>query len=184
MAVAESPDWISVEDYLRDEQEGQLRHEYVAGAVYAMTGGSVYHNRIAGAFYAVLRERLMGRPCDVFMADMKLRTEHAYYYPDLMVVCDPSDTDPYTKRRPLLIAEVLSPTTRSIDEREKRVAYQGLDSLQEYLLVEQDRAELRILRRRAAGGWNEQTLGPGDDICLQSLDVEFAMEHLFEGAWR
>ena len=184
MAVAESPEWISVEDYLRGEQDGQVRHEYVAGAVYAMTGGSVYHNRIALAFATVLRDKLKGRPCDIFMADMKLQTEHAFYYPDLMVVCDPADREPYTKTRPLMIAEVLSPTTRSIDEREKRVAYQNLDSLQEYLLVERDRAELRLICRADRGGWSERPLRLGDNIHLQSLGLDIAMEYLFEGAWR
>jgi Uma2 family endonuclease len=184
MSVPESVQWVDAEDYLRGEQDGQVRHEFVAGRVYAMTGGSVYHNRIAGAFFAVLREKLGNRPCDVFMADMKVEVRQAFYYPDIMVVCDPTDLNPYTKTRPLLIAEVISPTTRSIDEREKRAAYQGLESLREYLLIEQDRAEVRAIRRRGGNAWEEESYGLADDFRLESLDRYISMRDLYEGAWR
>jgi len=184
MTVSETASSISVTDYLKGEQDGRLRHEYVAGRVYAMTGGSVYHNRISLAFASVLREKLGGRPCDVFMADMKVRTRQAFYYPDIMVVCDAADRDPYTKTRPLMIAEIASPNSRSIDEREKRAAYLELDSLREYVLAEQDRPELRVIHRRTKGAWTEDICGPDDVIHLPSLGLDIAMQHLYEGAWR
>jgi len=184
MSALESIQWVDVEDYLLGERDGQVRHEFVAGRVYAMTGGSVYHNRIALAFASVLRDKLGNRPCDVFMADMQVRAQQAYYYPDVMVVCDPQDRDPYTKISPLLIAEVISPTTRSIDEREKRGAYLGLESLREYLLIEQDRAEVRVIRRLNTGAWTEEAYGLDGEIRLESLGLDIAMRHLYEGAWR
>ena len=113
-----------------------------------MVGASVYHNRIALALASELRSRLKGGSCDVFLSDMKLRVTDAFYYPDIMVCCDAADDDPYTKTRPIVIAEVLSPASRTIDEREKRAAYQSLLCLQEYLLLEQDRAEARLYRRQ------------------------------------
>ena len=88
-----------------------------------------------------------------------------------------------TKCNPVLIIEVISPNTRSIDEREKRVAYQSLAGLQEYLLVEQDRAEVRLIRR-AGKGWEQESYGLGDIIRLHSLDVTVAMQAIYEGAWR
>ena len=118
------------------------------------------------------------------MSDMKVQVLQAFYYPDIMVVCDPADRNPYTKNSPLLIAEVISPTTRSIDEREKRAAYQGLESLREYLLIEQDRAEVRVIRRREGGTWEEESCGLGDVIRLESLDLHIDMQQLYEGAWR
>ena len=114
---------LTVDAYLQGERDARQRHEYVAGRVYAMTGASVYHNRIALALASVLRDKLAGRTCDVFMADMKLQTRQAFYYPDLLVVCDPQDVDQYTKSRPVMVAEVISPNSRNIDEREKRLAY-------------------------------------------------------------
>ena len=184
MSTAESLPSITIEDCLARERDGQVRHEYVAGRLYAMMGGSVYHNRICLAFASVLREELKDRPCDIFMADVKIQTRQAFYYPDIMVICDPADADPYTKRRPLLVAEVVSPNTRTIDEREKRAAYLGLESLQEYVLVEQDRAEVRVARREPDGNWSEMVCGPDDLIHLESLDLRIAMQHLYEGAWR
>jgi Uma2 family endonuclease len=184
MTISETAASISVTDYLKGEQDGQVRHEYVAGRVYAMTGGSVYHNRISLAFASVLREKLRGHPCDVFMADMKVQTRQAFYYPDIMVVCDSADRDPYTKGRPSMIAEIVSPNTRSIDEREKRAAYLELDSLREYVLAEQDRPELRVIHRDAQGGWTEDVCGPDEVIRLPSLGLDIAMQHLYEGAWR
>jgi len=184
MSTADPRQPITVEAYLAGEPDGEIRHEYVAGHVYAMTGGSVYHNRICLALASTLREMVKGRSCDVFMADMKLRTAQAFYYPDIMVVCDPTDTDPYTRRSPLMIAEVVSPNTRSIDEREKRVAYQCLESLKEYVLIEQDRPEVRITRRGSSGAWTEDVCGPDDVLHLQSLELYIAMRHLYEGTWR
>lgn len=175
--------FISVAEYLAGERDGSVRHEYVAGNLYAMIGGSVYHNRIAGALFALLRERLRGRPCDVFMADMKVRTQQAFYYPDVMVACDHTDADLYTKERPLLVAEIISPNTRSTDEREKRAAYLGVESLREYVLLEQDRAEVRVIRR-SGDGWTEHVYGLDDVVHLTSLDLAIAMQHLYEGAWR
>jgi Uma2 family endonuclease len=82
-----------------------------------------------------------------------------------------------------VVVEIMSANTRSIDEREKRLAYQGLLSVQEYVLAEQDRAEVRVLRRRN-GDWLEEVLGPDDLLRLPTLDVTIAMQAIYEGVWR
>ena len=183
MANVKQIPMVPEDEYLAAEKDRQVRHEYVAGQIYAMTGGSVYHNRIAGNLFGALKSKTSQRGCDVFIADMKVKTEHAFYYPDLMVVCDPTDTDPYTKTQPLLIVEVVSPNTRAIDEREKRQAYQALPSLREYLLAEQDRAEARLIRRTEEG-WEQELLGPDDLVELRSLDLMIAIQAVYEGVWR
>ena len=91
MSAPATVSFISVEEYLESEQDGAVRHEYVAGGEYAITGGSIYHNRITLALASYLRSRVP-EGCDVFASDMKLRTQHAFYYPDVMVHCDPADT--------------------------------------------------------------------------------------------
>lgn len=183
MGSRASQELIGVEEYLAGEKDSEVRHEYVAGHVYALVGASVYHNRIALALASELRSRLKGRPCDVFLSDMKLRAADAFYYPDVMVCCDTADNDPYTKTRPIFIAEVLSPASRTIDEREKRVAYQCLLSLQEYLLLEQDRAEVRLYRRQD-NRWLLLQIGSEGVIDLHSLALAVSVETLYEGAWR
>jgi Uma2 family endonuclease len=172
-------EWLSPEDYLEGERHSMVRHEYVAGQLYAMTGASDTHNLIAGALYAALRARLRGGPCRVFIADMKVRTAEAFYYPDVLVGCDPADTEPYYKTRPSLIVEVSSPSTERADALEKRVAYQGLDSLVEYALVAQERMEV-LLYRRTLEGWDLLTFGPGDRVAFRSVDLELPIEAIYE----
>ncbi len=171
---------VSPEEYLEGELHSHIRHEYVAGRLYAMTGASEAHNLIAGNLYALLHRQLRGTPCRVFIADLKLRVEDAFYYPDLMVVCDRQDAHPYYKTRPRLVAEVLSPSTERRDSVEKRVAYQTIAALQEYLLIAQERPEVRIFRR-GGEGWDLETCTGDDRLRLASLDIDLLVNALYEG---
>lgn len=173
---------LSVADYLEDELHSQVRHEYVAGRVFAMAGASEAHNLIAGNLYTALRAHLRGGGCRTFMPDMKVRVEktQAFYYPDVLVTCDPEDTEQYHKSRPCLIIEVLSPATETIDRREKLLAYQALDSLKEYVLVTQDRTQIEVYRRDGAGGWWVDTYIGGEGIHLQSVGVTLPITSVYE----
>ncbi|MGC9185943.1 MAG: Uma2 family endonuclease, partial [Thiomonas sp.] len=118
---------ISIDDYLAGERDAETRHEYVDGEVYAMTGASRRHALIVTAMTGALLPLARARRCQLFTNDMKLRLEIAgstvFYYPDLMLACDPQDGDPHFLTRPCLIAEVLSPATERIDRREKLLSY-------------------------------------------------------------
>lgn len=136
----------SIEDYLEDEQGGDIKHEYLAGQVVAMGGASDKHGFIAGSLYAALLPAARRKHCQLFIADMKVRVDHDtgsyFYYPDLLLTCDPDDKEsPYYRRHPCLVVEVLSPSTERIDAREKLFAYRLLPSLCEYLLLRQDRLQ-------------------------------------------
>lgn len=173
---------LSVADYLDGELRSQVRHEYVAGRVFAMAGASEAHNLIAGNLYTALRAHLRGGGCRTFMSDMKVRVEkmQAYYYPDVLVTCDPADSEQYHKSRPCLILEVLSPATESIDRREKLLAYQVLDSLKEYVLVTQDRMQVEVYRRDGAGGWWVDTYAGDEGIRLESVGLTLSMASVYE----
>jgi Uma2 family endonuclease len=173
---------VSEQDYIQGELASEVRHEYVAGRVFAMVGASEAHNLIALGLASELRARLRGGPCKVFMADMKVRVEKAwaFYYPDVMVTCDPTDTEPYFKTRPCVIAEVMSPATEAIDRREKWLAYQQLESLKEYILISQDNVQVEIYRRDAAGGWWVETCTAGDTVRLDSLDLSLPMQAIYQ----
>jgi Uma2 family endonuclease len=182
---------LSVEDYLKGEKVSPVKHEYVGGEIYAMVGVSKPHNRITLALSSILRTSLRGGPCDVFIAEMKvharLRGADVFYYPDVVVDCQPSDQELYYTETPVLVAEVLSPSTRTIDEREKRIAYQQIDTLQEYLLIEQDRPEVRVYRRaeNAPGeNWQLETFSDGDTMRLTSVNLTIPLQELYENAWR
>ena len=107
---------LSVADYLEGELRSQVRHEYVGGRVFAMAGASEAHNLIAGNLYTVLRAHVQNRGCRTFMSDMKVRVEkmQAFYYPDVLVTCDPEDIEQYHKSQPCLMIEVLSPATETM----------------------------------------------------------------------
>lgn len=179
MATLQKAQCLSPEEYLDGELHSDIKHEYVAGYVYAMTGASESHNLITGNLHAALHGHLRAKPCRVFINDMKVRTEVAFYYPDIMVCCDPEDAETYYKTRPVLIIEVLSPTTERADTLEKRIAYQTMVSLQEYVLVAQDKHEVNIYRR-STDGWDLETLNEGDQVFLRSVQLRLPIEQIYE----
>ena len=107
---------LSEVEYLAFEEKAPLRHEYVGGEAYAMPGGALRHNRITANTLFVLMSNLKGKPCQVFMNDVKLRVDRdsAYYYPDVMVTCSEQPSaanESQVVNDPVLVVEVLSPST-------------------------------------------------------------------------
>lgn len=179
MALVEKLRPIKIEEYLEGEKATDIRHEYVAGAVYAVVGASGLHNLLTLALAANLRQHLRGSPCRVFMSDMKVRVEDAFYYPDVLVVCGAVDVDASYQTAPTLVVEVLSESTEARDRLEKRLAYQSLESLKEYALVAQDKMRVEIYRR-VEDGWQLETYSYGDRVRFASIKYEVAIEQLYE----
>jgi Uma2 family endonuclease len=175
---------LTVAEYLEGELHSQVKHEYVAGQVFAMTGASRRHNLISLNLTSALREVLRGGPCQVFMTDVKVHvaSANAYYYPDLVVTCDPRDVDPYFVNRPCLIVEVLSPSTEKIDRREKLLAYRKLDSLREYVLVDPDTRELTVYRLGEQAQWWQDVYGAEGSVHLASIAADLPLAAIYEGA--
>lgn len=152
MAIAQEHDFISVEDYLAGEPEAKERHEYVDGIVYAMSGTTKIHNLISGAILTHLFASLKDSPCQPYISDVKVRVKtlssESYYYPDVVVSCDERENNPIFLEFPSTIFEVLSKSTERIDRQEKFLAYKSLDTLQEYILVSQERKEITVARRK------------------------------------
>lgn len=185
MPVAQS-DFISEEDYLACEAQSSVRHEYVSGGMYAMTGASLRHNVITLNIASLLRTHLRGTPCRTFVNDAKLRVAKAgaYYYPDVMVTCDPRHqsvgTTDTVVEAPRLVIEVFSESTEGTDRREKLLAYKSLPSLIEYVLVSQGEAKIEIHRRKGDIGWETVTLVPGDPVEFQSLELTTDFPAVYE----
>ena len=173
---------LTVDEYLESEKFSPVRREYLAGQVYAMSGASTAHNLIAGNVFAQLRAHLRGGPCQVFISDMKLHIEaiNTFYYPDVMVACDPEDQGDYFKTRPILIIEVLSPTTAAIDRREKLLAHQKIASLREYILISEDEIKVEVYRRDQGGKWWEHTLEREGELRLESVEFKIDLTDLYE----
>jgi Uma2 family endonuclease len=183
-AADREPPYLSVEEYLEGELHSQVRHEYVEGHVYAMAGTSDDHNRIAGNIFSFLHSALRGKRCEPFMSDMKAKIPSqlasAFYYPDVLVVCDPTDKEKYYRERPVVIVEVLSPQTRRTDEREKAFAYRLVSSVEAYLLVEQDRLSITVLHR-ADNDWRREVIqGRTAVLKLECLGVEIPLGQIYE----
>ena len=173
---------ISADDYLAGEIHSPIRHEYVAGEVFAMAGATEEHATIALNFAALLRNQVRGGPCRVYIADMKLRVAAAvaFFYPDVFVTCDPRDaTEPLAKRHPSLICEVLSESTEAYDRGGKFAAYRTLESLNEYLLIDSRRRAVEVFRRQP-GGWLLAPVDPDGALELSCLDFRCAVDALYE----
>ncbi len=178
---------LTVEEYLNQEENGTIRHEYVSGQIFAMTGASEAHNLISGNLFAILHNHLGGSTCRPFINDMKVLIESAntFYYPDVMVSCEAFDAKSMFKQSPVLIAEVLSPSTTHIDRREKLLAYRQITSLREYLVIHQNRYRVEIYRRGVGNEWEYSVLGKSELLELNSLPspVEVPVLSLYQGVF-
>jgi len=187
-ALTQSETVISWDEYLAGELLAEARHEFVNGQVYAMSGASDNHGRIAGNVFALLHSHLKGNPCEPFGSDMKLRvqaeSETLGYYPDVMVVCDPGDNNRYFRERPTVLFEVVSQSTERLDKREKLLAYKTIPSLQEYVILEQSRPGALVYRRSAS--WKPEGIeGPEGTVRLDSLGCSLAFADLYARVeWR
>lgn len=180
--LTDSPPYITVEEYLEGEQHSEVRHEYFDGRVFAMAGASDIHELIAGNLFAALHAHLKGKPCQVFKDGMKLRLQamgrDLFYYPDVMVVCDPADAHRFFREKPRLLIEVLSEDENK-DLVEKYFAYQRIASLEEYVVVSSDKAkpEIRIFRRTE--GWEPGDTHQAGELTLRSVSLTLKVSDVY-----
>jgi Uma2 family endonuclease len=191
--MAEPHDRVSVEEYLAFERRSEGRHEYLDGEVFAMTGASRYHNRLAANIAGILYSQLRGGPCELYIADMRVRVAATglYAYPDLAVVCgEPRFDDAHldTLVNPTLIFEILSPSTEAADRGTKFAHYRRIDSLAEVVLIAQDRVAVEHYSRRLPppeGGWHLRDAARLDDrLSLPSIGCELPLADLYERVFR
>ena len=170
--------------YLVWEENQTEKHEYIAGEVFAMAGAQRAHVVVAGNIFAALKQALRGSSCQTYISDMKLRVEQmdAFYYPDVMVTCDQRDQEtPAYKKFPCLIVEVLSDSTEASDRGDKFFAYQELNSLREYVLINTKQQRVECFRRNEQGLWVMQFYTPQQTLFrLDSIDFEATLAALYE----
>jgi len=173
---------LPVQDYLEGEKVTEIRHEYIDGEVFAMAGTSKRHDDIWFKLARKIADHLDGGPCKPHSHEIKVQIQklNRYYYPDLAVVCTEDDESDYYITKPTLIVEILSPSTAGIDRREKMFAYQTIDSLQEYLMIDSETEFAELYRRRDDGLWSWITYDPGEDIELDSIKFKTPMSDLYK----
>ncbi|BDA67671.1 hypothetical protein CAL7716_018370 [Calothrix sp. PCC 7716] len=184
IAIPQQPQKMTVEEYLEWEIQQDVRYEYVNGEVFAMTGGTIPHNDIALNFYRALYPHLRSRGCRVNVSDVKVQVspKSPYYYPDVIVSCDPIDLNARKFiQKPKLIAEVLSPGTSAKDRGEKFINFLKMPSLQEYILIDSEQIFVERYCRGEGRMWLYYPYTAGDRVTLSSIELEFPIELLYEG---
>lgn len=170
MFIETLPGKIEFDQYLEDERSRQIRHEYVAGHIYAMSGASKHHNDITLNIAFAARTHCRGQGCRIFAENVLVKLnwlpKPVSYYPDVMVCCDPEDkANEYYCERPCLLVEVLSDSTARIDQQEKLRAYTQIPSLHAYLIVAQQAMHVTLHRRDSS--WEPLILTqPADSVTL------------------
>jgi len=173
---------FDVQAFLAWEAEQPVKHEFIAGEVFAMVGARQAHVLVALALAARFREHLRGTRCRAYTSDMKLEVAaaDAVFYPDAMVSCDEADRQrPLAIQSPCLVVEVLSDGTAAYDRGAKFAAYRQLPSLQEYLLVDIDRRRLELFRRQPVGWVLHEPAGEPAVLMLESIGLALRADEAF-----
>jgi len=163
---ARPPRHLTVEEYLLFEETAEVRHEYVGGNIFAMVGATKRHNKIVTNIFRRLADAADEADCRVYTEAVKLQVSaDVFYYPDLMVACEPDD-DPLVEHNPCLVVEVVSPNTETTDRREKLLAYRNMPSLRAYLVVAQDRRWVEHHFRDESENWRRNNLIDDGSVSL------------------
>jgi Uma2 family endonuclease len=174
----------TAEEYLAQDRANDYKSEFVAGEIYAMAGASPRHVLIATNTTVELSNRLKNTPCQVYSADLRVQAvrDHAYHYPDVVVVCgkpEYRDEKRDTITNPVIIVEVLSPTTRNYDRGDKFASYRRLASLQEYILIDPDTVHVEHFVRKE-GSWEfTETEDSQDNLLLPSFGIAIPLADIY-----
>lgn len=176
---------ITPEEYFAIEEKSNIRHEYLDGYLYEMSGASSRHSVICTNLVALIRPRLRAGHCCVYSQDMRAQVEatNSYYYPDVMVACGSVGADDYAIKNPVLLVEVISPGTVSIDRREKLFAYQQIESLKEYVIVHQKHRWIELHRRNSQGDRERFDIVHGGELIIEAVQncpIRLTLDEIYE----
>ena len=176
---------VTAAEYLEGERLSEIRHEFVDGRIYAMSGASLRHNEICLDTAFLLKKHLSGGSCRTFVEAVKVELAddltESYYYPDVFVTCEPADDDSHVVRHPKLIIEVLSPSTSRNDRGDKLANYKRIPSVEEIVHIEQDWPEIFITRR--SDRWKRHHYTMLDSLVhLESIDLTIPVAAFYQTA--
>ncbi|HMV48522.1 MAG TPA: Uma2 family endonuclease [Blastocatellia bacterium] len=177
----------TLEEYLELEKSSEERYEYFDGEVFAMAGGSLSHSRIGGNAYSTLQSKLKGGNCEAFNSEMRIKVPQAfpYRYPDASVVCGEPMFEEISGQvmlvNPIVIVEVLSPSTAAYDLKDKFIEYQSIDSFEEYLVISQDTPHVIHYLRQSKRKWLRTDIeGLDAEVTLESINVTLPLHEIYE----
>ena len=172
-------------EYLALERKAGYKSEYVNGQIIAMAGASRQHNLIAGNLYREVSRQVRGRPCEAYISDMRVKvgSTSLYTYPDVVAACGEirfEDASRDTLLNPLVIVEVLSASTEAYDRGEKFAHYRRLESLQEYLLVAQDKVRLEHYVRQGSQWVLSEVSDLNDTVHLAAIGCDVVLQEVYD----
>jgi Uma2 family endonuclease len=178
--------YFTPEEYLEAERKAETKSEYLDGHIYARTGANRQHVLIAGNVVGELSSQLRNRPCEAYISDMKVRTPSSrfYAYPDVSVACGEvqfEDDETDVLLNPVVLIEVLSPSTEAYDRGRKFERYREIESLREYILIAQDRVSVAHYLRREGEWAFKSYLDRNDRIALPSIDCAIPLSEIYLG---
>lgn len=184
--TAQPKPYVTEAEYLVFERASITKHEYYSGRIYAMTGASERHNLITGNTLASLHAQLRRKPCRIYPSDMRVKVQQTGLntYPDIVIVCgQPQFTDDAldTLINPMVIIEVLSPSTERYDRGMKFQQYRTIPTLRDYILISQDDKHIEHYMRQDNGQWVfEDALGLEAKLVITSVDCTLLLEDVYE----
>lgn len=182
-SITKSP-FVTPQEYLERERAAETKHEYYNGEIFAMSGGSPSHNQISANVSGALWQRLRDRDCIVYSSDQRVKVSHSglYTYPDLTVVCGEGEFDDEvgdTLLNPKVLFEVLSPSTADYDRGGKFKHYRGLPSLQEYVMISQDRPLIEHFVRDGERWVLTEIDSIADSLIINALECELPLAEIY-----
>ncbi len=178
----------TLEEYLALERESEVKYEYWDGEIFAMSGGTLPHDQIMGNGYDLLRSELRGRDCRVFTNNMQIKVPAAppYRYADGSVVCGKVEVERFNGAdlliNPVLIIEVLSPSTEAYDRGDKFTYYKSIPSFREYLLIAQHRPHITHYVKGETDKWDyEEANDLSGKVYLSTIDCILALSEVYAG---
>lgn len=177
----------SWEDYLALEASSNVKHEFLAGQIYGMAGGTPEHAALKAAVTGLLFAQIRGGRCRAHDADLRVRVlgTGLATYPDLTVVCGPSERDPHDVNavtNPTLIVEVLSPSTEEYDRGDKFEHYKRILALKQYVLVSHRERQIEVWSRAPSGEWARVVAQSGARVSLESIGAELGVDDVYAAA--
>ncbi len=169
-------------EFLAWEGDQADRHEFYRGDVFAMVGGTARHNRVIMNLGSRIADHLDGTGCQVFAESMKVQIAEGVLYPDLVVTCGKPDAgDEQILADPTLIIEVLSPSTRGYDKRDKFALYRSITSLREYALIDPGTRQVEVFTLAEAGAWLFTDQTAAGVLTLRTVDLVLPFDQVFKG---
>jgi Uma2 family endonuclease len=171
---------MTMDEFLAWEERQELRYEFDGFAPVAMTGGSMEHSAIERNLITALTNRLRGKTCQVFTSNLKVQAAGSIRYPDAFVVCSPQARRTMVVSDPVVVFEILSPSTATVDGGVKNAEYRDTPSIQRYVMLYQDRQQATVFER-TANDWVGHIFIGDAVLAMPEIDIEVPMAELYDG---